>query len=90
LLLPSHAGIAQFFPGIIFGLYWERVTAAGVFPGVLSGVGVAMILTLSKHHLLIGLNARFVAPRMNLAVTVMASALTPAQLNGLAGVAGVV
>ena len=46
-----------------------------------------MILTLSKHDLLIGLNAGFVALCMNLAVTVMASALTPAQLNGLAGVA---
>jgi Na+/proline symporter len=74
----------------IFGLYWERVTATGVGAGILSGVGVAMILILSKHDPLIGLNSGFVAPCVNLAVTVMASALTPAQPNGLAGVAGVV
>jgi SSS family solute:Na+ symporter len=82
--------VAQFFPGVIFGLYWERVTATGVFAGILSGVGMAMILVLSKHDPLIGLNAGFVALCVNVAVTVVASVLTPSQPNGLEGSAGVV
>jgi SSS family solute:Na+ symporter len=83
LLLLAYAGIAQFFPGVIFGLYWKRVTAAGVFAGILAGVGMSMILILSQHDPLIGLNAGFVALCLNVAVTVVASVLTPAQRNGL-------
>ena len=83
LLLLAYAGITQFFPGVIFGLYWKRVTTAGVFAGLLAGVGLAMLLVFSKHDPLFGLNAGFIALCLNVAVTVMTSILTPPQQNGL-------
>jgi SSS family solute:Na+ symporter len=82
LLLLAYAGIGQFFPGVIFGLYWKRVTAKGVFAGIVVGVGTAMALVFSKHDPLIGLNAGFVALCVNLTVAVVASLLTPAQQDG--------
>jgi hypothetical protein len=41
-----------------------------------------MALVFSKHDPFIGLNAGFVALCVNVAVTVVASVLTPAQQNG--------
>jgi SSS family solute:Na+ symporter len=82
LLLLAYAGIAQFFPGVVCGLYWKRVTTAGVFAGIVAGVGTAMLLVLSKHDPFIGLNAGFVALCVNAVVTVAASVLTPAQQDG--------
>ncbi|MDR3747279.1 MAG: sodium:solute symporter family protein [Acidobacteriota bacterium] len=82
LLLLAYAGIAQFFPGVILGLCWRRVTTAGVFSGLLAGVGMAMILVFTKHDPFFGLNAGFVALCVNIAVTVTASLCTPAQPNG--------
>jgi SSS family solute:Na+ symporter len=83
LLLLAYAGIAQFFPGVIFGLYWKRATTAGVFVGIVVGVGMAMVLLLTKHDPFIGLNAGFVALCLNATATVVASLLTPAQRDGL-------
>ena len=82
LLLLAYAGIAQFFPGVIFGLYWKRVTTAGVFAGIVAGVGTAMVLVFSKHDPFLGLNAGFVALCVNVVVTVATSVLTPAQRDG--------
>jgi SSS family solute:Na+ symporter len=82
LLLLAYAGIAQFFPGVVFGLYWKRVTAVGVFAGVLTGVGTAMVLVLTKHDPFAGLNAGFVALCMNTAVTVGISLASSAQEDG--------
>ncbi len=83
LLLLAYAGIAQFFPGVVFGLYWKRVTTAGVFVGIVVGVGMAMVLVFTKHDPFIGLNAGFVALCVNATATVVASLLTPAQRDGL-------
>src|SRR6201987_15540 len=33
LLLTGYAGVTQFFPGVVLGLYWKRVTMPGVFLG---------------------------------------------------------
>lgn len=82
LLLLAYAGIGQFFPGVIFGLYWKRVTTMGVFAGLLAGVGLAMIFVFTKHDPFIGLNAGFVALCVNVAVTMLVSISTPAQENG--------
>lgn len=82
LLLLAYAGIAQFFPGVILGLCWRRVTTAGVFSGLSAGVGMAMVLVFTKHDPFFGLNAGFVALCVNIAVTVTASLCTPAQPNG--------
>ena len=82
LLLLAYAGIAQFFPGVILGLCWKRVTTAGVFAGLSAGVGIAMVLVFTKHDPFFGLHAGFVALCVNVAVTVTASLCTAAQPNG--------
>jgi len=82
LLLLAYEGIGQFLPGVIFGLYWRRVTTAGVCAGLLGGVGTTAVLLLSKHDPFLGLNAGFVALCVNLAVTVAVSLSTPARPNG--------
>lgn len=50
LLLVGYAGVAQFFPGVVLGLYWERVTGPGVFAGMVAGVAITAFLILSKHE----------------------------------------
>ena len=90
LLLLAYDGIAQFSPGVIFGLYWKRATSTGVFAGILAGVGLVLVLVLSKRDPFMGLNAGFVALCVNVAVTVVASLCTPAQQNRLKERVGVV
>ena len=85
LLLLAYDGIAQFFPGVIFGLYWKRATSTGVFGGILAGVGLVLVLVLSKRDPFLGLNAGFAALCVNLVVTVFASLCTPVQQNRLEG-----
>ena len=85
LLLLAYDGIAQFFPGVMFGLYWKRATSTGVFAGILAGVGLVLVLVLSKRDPFLGLNAGFAALCVNVAVTVFASLCTPAQQNRLEG-----
>ncbi len=82
LLLVAYAGIAQFFPGVVLGLFWKRVTMTGVFAGVVVGVGTTALLLLTKHDPFLGLNAGFVALCINLAITVSASVLTAARPSG--------
>src|ERR1700726_334390 len=36
LLLLGYAGVTQFFPGVLLGLYWKRVTMVGVFGGMIA------------------------------------------------------
>ena len=81
LLLFAYSGIAQFFPGVILGLYWKRANAAGVLAGIIAGVGTGMVLTFTKHDPVGGLNAGFVALCVNLAITAAVSRMTAAQPN---------
>jgi solute:Na+ symporter, SSS family len=76
LLLLAYAGIAQFFPGVVFGLYWRRVTPAGVFSGLVAGVALAGALILTKHDPLFGLNAGFISLCLNGAVAMGVSLVT--------------
>jgi len=79
LLLVGYGGVAQFFPGVVLGLYSKRVTMPGVFAGVVTGVLVFVALALSKHDPAMGLNAGFIALCCNMAVVATVSLLTPAQ-----------
>jgi SSS family solute:Na+ symporter len=81
LLLFAYSGIAQFFPGVILGLYWKRANGAGVLAGIITGVGTGMVLTFTKHDPVGGLNAGFVALCVNLAITTAVSRMTAAQPN---------
>jgi solute:Na+ symporter, SSS family len=77
LLLTGYAGVTQFFPGVVLGLYWKRVTTSGVFGGMISGVAAAVFLMLSHRDPLFGLSAGFLALCLNFLITVFASLLTP-------------
>ncbi|HEY6991967.1 MAG TPA: sodium:solute symporter family protein [Bryobacteraceae bacterium] len=69
LLLLGYAGVTQFFPGIVLGLYSNRVTKSAVFAGLLAGLLTLCFLTFSNHDPFLGINAGFFALCLNLAVT---------------------
>jgi len=73
LLLTGYAGVAQFFPGVVLGLYWKRITTHAVFAGVAVGVTTVVALMLTGRDPLFGLSAGFVALCLNFLVTVSVS-----------------
>lgn len=77
LLLLGYEGVTQFFPGVLLGLYWRRISTAGVFAGVVIGVATTLTLVISGRDPWHGLNAGFVALCVNFAVTVTISLLAP-------------
>jgi SSS family solute:Na+ symporter len=77
LLLLGYAGVTQFFPGVVLGLYWKRVTRLGVFAGLLTGLAAAIFLVLSKRDPFLGMNAGFLALCLNFSVAALTSALRP-------------
>jgi SSS family solute:Na+ symporter len=79
LLLLGYAGVTQFFPGVVLGLFWKRVTMAGVFAGMIVGVACTAFLILSKRDPFCGLNAGFIALCSNFAVAVLVSMLGSAK-----------
>jgi solute:Na+ symporter, SSS family len=77
LLLTGYAGVTQFFPGVVLGLYWKRVTMPGVFAGMIAGVTTVIFLMLSHRDPLYGWSAGFVALCLNSLITTLVSRLTP-------------
>lgn len=73
LLLIGYAGVTQFFPGVILGLYSTRVSRAGVFSGIAAGVAIVAFLMLTKRDPFLGVNAGFLALCVNFAVTIAIS-----------------
>ena len=84
LLLVGFGGVAQFFPGVILGLYSKRVTMSGVFAGMATGVLIAVVLMVGKHDPIMGLNAGFIALCFNFAVTAAVSLLMSTGDTGFA------
>jgi SSS family solute:Na+ symporter len=78
LLLTGYAGVTQFFPGVVLGLYWRRVTTPAVFAGMIAGVAMAVFLMLSHRDPLFGLSAGFVALCLNFLIAILLSLITPA------------
>ncbi len=76
LLILGYDGVCQFFPGVVFGLFWRRVTKAGVFSGILTGVGVVALLILTGNDPYMGINAGFVGLVFNALVTAGVSLVT--------------
>jgi solute:Na+ symporter, SSS family len=85
LLLLGYAGVTQFFPGVVLGLFSRRVTTAGVFSGMVVGEGTVALLMLSKHDPFFGLNAGFAALCLNFLIVGVVSMLTPRQAGGFDG-----
>jgi SSS family solute:Na+ symporter len=81
LLLLGYSGVTQFFPGVIYGLYWRRVTMAGVFTGMVVGVAIVAYLMLNKMDPFMGLHAGFFALCVNFVITTVVSLLTPVRPN---------
>jgi len=81
LLLLGYAGVAQFFPGAVLGLYSKRVTGAGVFAGMAAGVGIVAFLMLSGRDPFMGWNAGFIGLCFNFAITAAVSLLRPAPAS---------
>jgi SSS family solute:Na+ symporter len=77
LLLLGYAGVAQFFPAVVLGLYSRRVTTAGVFAGLTTGLAIVAFLMLIKRDPLMGLNAGFIALYCNFAIAGLVVLLTP-------------
>jgi solute:Na+ symporter, SSS family len=77
LLLTGYAGVTQFFPGVVLGLYWPRVTTAAVFSGMLAGVASAVFLMLSHHDPLWGVSAGFLALCLNFLIVFAVSLVAP-------------
>jgi SSS family solute:Na+ symporter len=81
LLLLGYAGVTQFFPGVVLGLFWKRTTMLGVFAGLIAGVACATVLILSNHDPFGGVNAGFLALCLNFGIAVLWSALQPASIG---------
>jgi SSS family solute:Na+ symporter len=77
LLLIGYAGVSQFFPGVVLGLYWRRVTTNAVFTGVVAGVTTAVFLMLTHRDPWFGVNAGFLALCLNFVLVVVVSLLSP-------------
>jgi len=82
LLMLGYAGVAQLFPGVVLGLFSKRVTTAGVFAGLATGISLAALLMFTGRDPYHGLNAGFIALCFNFAVTGLVSALTPLRASG--------
>jgi solute:Na+ symporter, SSS family len=85
LLLTGYAGVTQCFPGVVLGLYWKRVTARGIFAGMIVGELAAVGLMLTHRDPVFGVNAGFAALCLNFGVAVAASLAFPAQETSPAG-----
>jgi len=75
LLLIGYNGVSQFFPGVVFGLFWKKVDRRAVFCGLLAGFGLAAALVFSGHDPFLGMNAGFVALVLNTIITIILSLL---------------
>jgi SSS family solute:Na+ symporter len=82
LLLIGFAGVSQFFPGVVLGLWWRRITMPGAFSGIVVGVATASFLMLTKRDPFMGINAGFFALCLNFLVTVGVSSVTRFQPSG--------
>jgi SSS family solute:Na+ symporter len=82
LLILGYGGVAQFLPGVIFGLFWRRVTAFSVLAGIVAGICMVVFMTVTGRDPYLGLNAGFISVCVNLGVTSMVTLLTPVRAAG--------
>jgi SSS family solute:Na+ symporter len=85
LLIFGYDGVSQFFPGVVLGLFWKRVTKAGVFSGLLTGVAVVILLVLGGKDPFLGMNAGFVGLVVNSVITLGVSLMRKPRIQGFEG-----
>jgi SSS family solute:Na+ symporter len=73
LLIFGYDGVCQFFPGVVFGLFWKRVTKTGVICGMIAGIAVVIVLIIGGKDPFLGMNAGFVGLVINCFITVVIS-----------------
>jgi SSS family solute:Na+ symporter len=73
LLLLGYAGVTQFFPGVVLGLFSRRVRGLAVFAGIIAGISAVTFLMLTRRDPWMGWNAGFVALCLNFAVVAAVS-----------------
>ncbi len=73
LLIIGYDGVTQFFPGVVLGLFWKRVTKAAVMSGLIAGICVVAALIYSGHDPFFGMNAGFVGLAVNSVITLVIS-----------------
>lgn len=73
LLLIGFNGVAQFFPGVVLGLFWKRITSKATTIGMIAGICIVIILMIVKQDPFLGLNAGFVAVTVNFLITILLS-----------------
>ncbi len=76
LLILGYDGVCQFFPGVVLGLFWRRVTKVAVFSGIISGITIVAVLILAGEDPFLGLNAGFVGLFVNSIITLAVSLMT--------------
>jgi SSS family solute:Na+ symporter len=82
LLILGYDGVCQFFPGVVLGLFWKRVTKEGVFTGLIFGLAIVVFLILTGRDPFLGMNAGFVGLVVNGFLTVALSLNTkPKRLD---------
>ena len=69
LWLIGSAWVAQLLPGVVLGLFSERVSTMGVFAGLITGIAITLMLMLTGRDPYHGVNAGFIALCLNVAVT---------------------
>jgi SSS family solute:Na+ symporter len=82
LLIIGYDGVCQFFPGVVLGLFWKRVTKTGVLSGIVTGVALVSFLIIVKRDPFLGLNAGFAALVVNAVVTFVVSFMTKPEKGG--------
>ncbi|MDR3699600.1 MAG: sodium:solute symporter family protein [Candidatus Sulfopaludibacter sp.] len=76
LLLLGYAGITQFFPGVVLGLYWKRASSPAVFAGMIAGVGAVVFLFLTHRDPYRGWSAGFIGLCLNFSIAATLSLVT--------------
>jgi len=82
LLIFGYDGVCQFFPGVVFGLFWKRVTKAAVLSGLITGSSIVVFLILAGKDPFLGMNAGFVALVINTIVTLLVTLMKKNKAGG--------
>lgn len=82
LLLMGFAGVTQVFPGVVLGLFSRRVTMAGVFAGMVSGILLSVLLMASGRDPYRGMAAGFIGLCLNMVVTGVVTVCTRVRVSG--------